>query len=1210
MMKNNVCGVMLLIVVCFGTLTVTAKAGANLSVTISPPSPVIIVKSTSKVFTATVVGGTPPYQFSWTLYDNLKVPVASGTGNPWNCTVPKYAFVGIGNVTVYVTDSQGDVGFTTEPVLILALYVSVSPASATLDVGQSQAFSSFVIGGTSPYSYQWYFDGSSVSGADGASWTYTPSSFGSHAVYVNVKDAASDAATSNIVLVTVNAALSTGILPTSATLDVGQSQTFTSSTSGGTSPFTYQWYLDSSAVSGATSSYWICSPLEPGSHTVCVKVTDCASTPATAPSNTASVVVNSAPSVIIAPASSTMDIGQSEQFTSSTYGGTSPCSYEWYLNGTLISGITSSSYTFTPSSRGHYNFYCNVTDSANVRAQSNTATVVVNSALSASISQSSFTLDVGQSQTLTSAINGGTSPYTYQWCINSSAIGGAKGASYTFTPSSHGNYTFYLNVTDGARSEAQSSTVTATVNSALLLTISPTSATLDLGQSQNFSSSTSAGTSPYSYQWYLDGSMVKDATSSTWTFAPTSSGSYSIYLNVTDKVGLKVKSDVATVTVNTALSVSISPTDVVVDDDQSRSFTSTVSGGTSPYTYQWYLNGVAESGATNASWTFTASLAGPYIIYLKVMDSVSASAMSNTATIMVNSAPSVTISPTSAALDVGQSQIFASNVSGGTGSHSYQWYLNGTPASNATGATWSLTPSATGSYNVYVVITDSLRVNATSNAAAVTVNGALSVTTSPSPVLIDVGQFQLFTSSVAGGTFPYSYQWYLNGQAVGTGVTYNFSAQAVGSDSIYATVTDSASNPNTATSNTANVTVNSAPSVDVSPSSWIMDVGQSQTFMATASGGSGTYLFYQWYVDGQPQSSKVSTFVYSSSTASLGPRSITVTVTDSSGVTSPKSSPATITVNAALIAPALTFLPSTVDRGQTSVLSNSTVISTGTGPYSYQWFEMAPGASVYSMIAGANLTSYSFVTSVPTDVGVWYFRLDVTDATGAVVTSNVGLVRVNLVPSVSISPSSATLDVGQSQLFASSVSNGTPPYYYQWYLDGVAVGTNRATWNFTFSYTGTFIVCLNVTDHEGLFASGTAIAMVKLHDVAVTNVMPSKTQVVEFDRIYVNITVKNEGNYAETFNVTLYESLHGYSLPIYTFTNVTLAPGSTTTLTIAGLGLGLGFYTLSVHVYNAYFSNTYTGGTVCVMTPAGLRLWNWIYQGSYSSWRYGPAIPV
>ena len=52
------------------------------------------------------------------------------------------------------------------------------------------------------------------------------------------------------------------------------------------------------------------------------------------------------------------------------------------------------------------------------------------------------------------------------------------------------------------------------------------------------------------------------------------------------------------------------------------------------------------------------------------------------------------------------------------------------------------------------------------------------------------------------------------------------------------------------TSTAASVTVNAAPTVTVSPSSWTMDVGQSKTFTATPSGGSGSYTSYQWYVNG------------------------------------------------------------------------------------------------------------------------------------------------------------------------------------------------------------------------------------------------------------------------------------------------------------------------------------------------------------------------
>jgi hypothetical protein len=62
-------------------------------------------------------------------------------------------------------------------------------------------------------------------------------------------------------------------------------------------------------------------------------------------------------------------------------------------------------------------------------------------------------------------------------------------------------------------------------------------------------------------------------------------------------------------------------------------FTSTVSGGTSAYSYQWYLNGVPVSGATSVTWTFPPSPAGSYTVYVEVTDGVGAKATSNTATV-------------------------------------------------------------------------------------------------------------------------------------------------------------------------------------------------------------------------------------------------------------------------------------------------------------------------------------------------------------------------------------------------------------------------------------------------------------------------------------------------------------------------------------------------------------------------------------------------
>jgi hypothetical protein len=67
---------------------------------------------------------------------------------------------------------------------------------------------------------------------------------------------------------------------------------------------------------------------------------------------------------------------------------------------------------------------------------------------------------------------------------------------------------------------------------------------------------------------------------------------------------------------------------------QSMTFTSMVTGGTSPYSYQWYLNGAPVLGATSTTWTFTPSASGVYFVYLRVIDANSNTATSGTAELL------------------------------------------------------------------------------------------------------------------------------------------------------------------------------------------------------------------------------------------------------------------------------------------------------------------------------------------------------------------------------------------------------------------------------------------------------------------------------------------------------------------------------------------------------------------------------------------------
>jgi parallel beta-helix repeat protein len=87
------------------------------------------------------------------------------------------------------------------------------------------------------------------------------------------------------------------------------------------------------------------------------------------------------------------------------------------------------------------------------------------------------------------------------------------------------------------------------------------------------------------------------------------------------------------------LSASISPLSASILVGQSVTFTSTVSGGYTPYSYQWYLNGNPISGATSNAWAFTPTTSGIYYAHLKVTDAKGNTAQSDTARIVVSTVP-------------------------------------------------------------------------------------------------------------------------------------------------------------------------------------------------------------------------------------------------------------------------------------------------------------------------------------------------------------------------------------------------------------------------------------------------------------------------------------------------------------------------------------------------------------------------------------------
>ena len=89
----------------------------------------------------------------------------------------------------------------------------------------------------------------------------------------------------------------------------------------------------------------------------------------------------------------------------------------------------------------------------------------------------------------------------------------------------------------------------------------------------------------------------------------------------------------------TPLTVSISPMSATILLGQQVTFTSTVTGGTPPYTYQWCLNNQPVSGANTATWTFKPTATGIYYVVLKVTDAAGNTAQSDPAKVTVLSVP-------------------------------------------------------------------------------------------------------------------------------------------------------------------------------------------------------------------------------------------------------------------------------------------------------------------------------------------------------------------------------------------------------------------------------------------------------------------------------------------------------------------------------------------------------------------------------------------
>jgi len=506
-------------------------------VSLTPVSPVTVLINSvnhptsslpnSGTINVSGTGGTPPYTWLWSNGSTLQ----NQTG------------LSAGTYTVTVTDANGCTA-TKSVTLILKCklsytYLVLQNASCFKNNGVAIVFPS---GGTAPYTYAWQTVPVQTT-ATGTGLAYGVNSF------VLITDANGCKILAQIVVPT-STGLGLNFVPSvypggkNIRCHGGNDGSINLIVTGSTGPYTYTW------SNGATTQN--ISGLTAGTYTVTVTNGGCTNTALVILTQPAALVLN------VTKTNVSCNGGSNGTATANASGGTAPYTYSWNTvplqTNATATGLSAGTYTVTVSDVNG----CTKTASVNITQPP----IIVITGV-----QTNVKCFGGSTGLINISISGGTAPYSYLWSngVTTKNNHGIPAGTYTIT------------VTDSKGCTKQYS-ATISQPPQLTATFVKTNVSCFGGNNGTASVTASGGTPPYTYSW----NTVPVKT----TAAVTGLAAGNFTCTITDSQGCK-----KTVTINisqpTAITISITKTNVSTPGGHNGSATANVSGGTPPYLYSW-----------------------------------------------------------------------------------------------------------------------------------------------------------------------------------------------------------------------------------------------------------------------------------------------------------------------------------------------------------------------------------------------------------------------------------------------------------------------------------------------------------------------------------------------------------------------------------------------------------------------------------------------
>jgi hypothetical protein len=495
--------------------------------------------------------------------------------------------------------------------------------------------------------------------------------------------------------------------------------------------------------------------------------------------------VDKVPFISVANVPTTMSIGVGYAVSvTATSPVSSPLTYQWTSScGGTFANPNAASTTFTPPNvSGVTSCMITVTVSDACGRQTSTATPITIQPCNQSVTSAVTPVCPGAANTgvIDMTVTGGTAPYTYTW--TRSGGGSGSGAGTTISGLAAGTYTVTITSSTGC-----ANTFTATVGTypAIVITPTPVAVACNGGATGSISLSVSGGTPGYTYNW--GGGII------TQNRSGLTAGNYSV--TVTDSKGCTATANSISVTQPAAIAATPTITNAPCFGQSSGSITLAVSGGNSPYTYQWN-DGASTKDRTNIP-------AGTYSV--TITDSQNCTqTVNNILVTQPSAALTATLSKTDPSCGATNGSVTAL-VSGGTAPYTYDW--NGTPTGDGTA---TITGLSLGNYQV--TITDAKNCTVIVSITLVASETIVLITnvtppTCPPGSNAPLGENGVIDLVVNGGTAPFTYNWTTSNGAGLTPTTQDQSGLSAGTYNV--TVTDAAGC--TASTSTTLTAINPSP---------------------------------------------------------------------------------------------------------------------------------------------------------------------------------------------------------------------------------------------------------------------------------------------------------------------------------------------------------------------------------------------------------------